>query len=96
MMPLATYQRECSQPLPGLTGNGNSYGAIYAPAAAITVSGNGGVYGALTGITVNFSGNGGLHYDEALGNLGRFVTTSNSTTYTTTGFTRYSWREIAF
>ena len=55
-----------------------------------------GVYGALTGNTVNFSGNGGLHYDEALGNLGRFVTTTSSTTYTPTGFTRYSWREIAF
>jgi hypothetical protein len=79
-----------------VTGNGNFYGAIYAPAAAITVSGNGAVYGALTGASVNFSGNGGLHYDEALGNLGRYVTTTTTTTSTTTGFTRYSWREIAF
>ncbi len=79
-----------------VTGNGNFYGAIYAPAAAITVTGNGAVYGSLTGNSVNFSGNGGLHYDDALGNLGRYVTTTTSTTYTTTGFTRYSWREIAF
>lgn len=79
-----------------ISGNGDFYGAIYAPAAAITVTGNGGAYGALTGASVNFSGNGGLHYDEALGNLGRFVTTTSTTTYTTTGFTRYSWREIAF
>ncbi len=79
-----------------VTGNGNFYGAIYAPQASITVSGNGAVYGSLTGNSVTFSGNGGLHYDDALGNLGRYVTTTSTTTYTTTGFTRYSWREIAF
>ena len=79
-----------------ITGNGNFYGAVYAPQASISVSGNGGVYGALTGASVTVNGNGGLHYDEALGNLGRYVTTTVTTTYTTTGFTRYSWREIAF
>lgn len=79
-----------------ITGNGNFYGAVYAPNAAIRVVGNGGVYGALTGASVRINGNGGLHYDEALGNLGRFVTTASSTTYTTTGFRRYSWREIPF
>lgn len=77
-------------------GNGNFYGAVYAPAAAIQVTGNAGAYGSLTGASVTVNGNGGLHYDEALANLGRFVTTTSSTTYTTTGFTRYSWREIAF
>ncbi|MBI4736691.1 MAG: hypothetical protein HY766_11670, partial [candidate division NC10 bacterium] len=79
-----------------ITGNGSFYGAVYAPQAGITVSGNGAVYGALTGASVTVNGNGGLHYDEALQNLGRYVTTTSSTTYTTTGFTRYSWREIAF
>jgi hypothetical protein len=77
-------------------GNGNFYGAVYAPSANIAVSGNGAAFGSLTGNTVQINGNGGFHYDEALGNLGRFVTTSTSTTYTTTGYTRYSWREIAF
>jgi Tfp pilus assembly protein PilX len=77
-------------------GNGNFYGAVYAPDADISVVGNGGVYGSLTGKSVSINGNGGLHYDEALGNLGRFVTTAASTTYTTTGFRRYSWREIPF
>jgi cytoskeletal protein CcmA (bactofilin family) len=79
-------------------GNGNFYGAVYAPSAAISVSGNGQVFGSLTGntVTINGSGSAAFHYDEALGNLGRFLTETTSTTYTTTGYTRYSWREIAF
>ncbi len=77
-------------------GNGDFHGAVYAPDADISVVGNGGVYGALTGNTVSINGNGGLHYDEALGNLGRFVTTATATTYTTTGFRRFLWHEIPF
>jgi hypothetical protein len=62
---------------------------VYAPAATIQVSGNGSVFGALTGnmVTFNGSGHGGLHYDEALGRLGET---------TSTRYSRYSWREIAF
>lgn len=77
-------------------GNGDFYGAVYAPGAAMQVFGNAAVYGALTGNTVHVNGNGGFHYDEALGNLGRFVTTTTSSTYTTTGFSRHSWREVTF
>jgi hypothetical protein len=79
-------------------GNGGFYGAVYAPQASVNVSGNGHAYGALTGNTVRINGSNGaqFHYDEALGNLGRTVTTTVTTNYTTTGFTRYSWREIAF
>jgi hypothetical protein len=77
-------------------GNGDFYGAVYAPFAALEVFGNGAVYGALTGNTAKINGNGGFHYDEALSNLGRFVTTTVTTTYTTTGFTRHSWREVAY
>lgn len=79
-----------------ISGNGSFYGAVYAPDATINVSGNGAVYGSITGSAATINGNGGFHYDEALGNLGRFVTTTTGTTYTTTGYTRYSWREIAF
>lgn len=79
-----------------IVGNGNFFGAVYAPHAAIQVVGNGAVYGALTGASVQINGNAGLHYDEALGNLGRFVTTASATTYTTTGFRRHLWREIPF
>ncbi len=79
-------------------GNGDFYGAVYAPAAGIQVSGNGSVFGALTSnvVTINGSGHGGLHYDEALGNLGRTVTTTSTPTYSFTGYNRSSWREIAF
>jgi hypothetical protein len=58
-----------------MSGNANFYGAIYAPDADIQVTGNGGIYGSLTGKTISVNGNGGLHYDEALNNLGQFVTT---------------------
>jgi hypothetical protein len=78
-------------------GNGNFYGAVYAPEATITAHGNGAVFGALTGKTVTLNGNGGLHWDEALQNLGAIpstvVTTTSTTTYSTTGFKRYLWRE---
>ncbi|MCM8786683.1 MAG: hypothetical protein NC935_01360 [Candidatus Omnitrophica bacterium] len=52
-----------------ISGNGDFYGAVYAPDATISVSGNGEVYGSLVGDTVSMSGNGGLHYDEALSSL---------------------------
>jgi len=77
-------------------GNGDFYGAVYAPGAALDVYGNGAVYGALTGNSAKINGNGGFHYDESLGNLGRFVTTTTSSTFTTTGFSRHSWREVTF
>ena len=77
-------------------GNGDFHGAVYAPDASINVYGNGAAYGALTGASAILNGNGGFHYDESLGNLGRFVTTTVSTSYTTTGFRRYSWKELAF
>ncbi len=80
-----------------ISGNGNFYGAIYAPQAAISVTGNGAVFGALTGNTVSFSGNGGLHWDQALQNIGQIssttVTTTSTTTYSTTGFKRNLWSE---
>ncbi len=87
-----------------ISGNGNFYGAVYAPAATISQSGNGAVYGSLTGNTINISGNGGFHYDEALGHLGEITTTTTTTgtttvttaTYNFSGYNRYSWREIAF
>ncbi len=67
-------------------GNGDFYGAVYAPDAALDVYGNGAVFGALVGNTAKLNGNGGFHYDENLGNLGG----------TLMGFSRYSWREVAF
>ncbi len=83
-------------------GNGNFYGAVYAPYATITQDGNGEVFGALTAnvVTINGSIHGGIHYDEALGQLGETTTTtttsSTSTSVTLVRYNRYSWREIAF
>lgn len=48
------------------TGNGAFYGAVYAPDSAVKVTGNGAFYGAAVGSTMTVTGNGGVHYDEAL------------------------------
>jgi hypothetical protein len=52
------------------TGNGDFYGAVYAPDSLIKVAGNGSVYGSLIGNDVLITGNGNVHYDEALEDVG--------------------------
>jgi len=49
-----------------ISGNGNVYGAIYAPESPLSISGNGHTYGAIVGATLAMSGNALVHYDEAL------------------------------
>jgi len=49
------------------SGSSAFIGRINCPNAAVTVSGSGGFYGAMTGNTVTLSGGAGVHYDEALG-----------------------------
>ena len=79
-------------------GNAAFYGAIYAPGADIKVNGNAGaaIYGAVTGNKVTLD-SAALHWDEDLLNLGAttsvVVTTTNTTTYATTGTKRYLWSE---
>jgi len=79
-------------------GNGNFYGAVYAPNAAITINGSpsASMYGAATGKNVTITGNGAFHYDVALGRVGEWETSTTSTTYTISGYSRYAWREIPF
>jgi hypothetical protein len=48
-------------------GSAAFYGTVYAPNGNITISGSGGVYGALIGNTVTLSGSGDVHYDVQLG-----------------------------
>ncbi len=52
-----------------VSGGASSSFAVYAPAAAVTISGNGDIYGAVVGATVTDSGNGAIHYDTELANL---------------------------
>ncbi|MCP4579689.1 MAG: hypothetical protein GY846_25745 [Deltaproteobacteria bacterium] len=52
------------------SGNANIYGAIHTPAAAVSVTGNGDIYGSVIGRSIVVSGNGNIHYDEALQNVG--------------------------
>lgn len=67
-----------------ISGNGNFYGGIYAPASHISNTGNGEIYGALVADDYHQTGNGNVHYDEALRNTGG---SSNS------GVSLVSWRE---
>lgn len=52
------------------SGNTAFVGTIYAPEANVAFGGYSNIYGAVVGKTVDISGGGWIHYDEALGRLG--------------------------
>lgn len=52
-----------------ISGNGNLYGAIYAPKATTSITGNGHIYGSVVGETISIPGNGDVLYDEDLKNF---------------------------
>jgi hypothetical protein len=59
--------------MPGCTsfdmhGNGSFAGTVYAPDAALSYKGNADAFGSFTGSSVSITGNGAIHYDEALAN----------------------------
>jgi hypothetical protein len=49
-----------------LSGTGATYGVVYAPNAAATVSGSGGWFGSMVVYTLTVSGYGAIHYDRSL------------------------------
>jgi hypothetical protein len=51
-----------------IAGDGDFYGTVYAPTAAVKIAGLGDLYGAAIGKTLTTAGNGAIHYDECLGN----------------------------
>ncbi len=53
-----------------ITGHGDIYMNLYAPKGAVSYKGNGNIMGALRGKVVDISGNGGIHYDEGLADIG--------------------------
>ncbi|MFH1062902.1 MAG: collagen-binding domain-containing protein [Candidatus Omnitrophota bacterium] len=63
-----------------LAGQGDFYGAIYAPDSDLKLTGQGALYGAFVGNTVTISGQGGIHYDAQLGSAGASAATSYSIT----------------
>ena len=66
-----------------LSGNANLYAGIYAPNSAVTNSGNGTLYGAVVSNTYTQTGNGAIHFDQALQSVGGSGTTA----------TMLSWNE---
>ncbi len=46
------------------SGNANFIGTVYAPDSALSVSGNGDLYGAFCGDAITINGNGGIHFDK--------------------------------
>lgn len=51
------------------SGNADFFGTIYAPQSPLTISGNGNMFGAFVTSTLQNSGNGGIHFDQALKTL---------------------------
>jgi hypothetical protein len=52
-----------------IAGQNAFYGAVFACNADVLLSGQGDVYGAICGNTIDISGNGSVHYDEALNKI---------------------------
>ncbi len=52
-----------------ITGNGDLYGVIYAPDTEVKVTGNGDIFGSIVADNIILSGNGDVHYDEALASV---------------------------
>jgi hypothetical protein len=53
-----------------ISGNGSLSAVVYAPNADVSIVGNGNVFGAVVGKTINVTGMAAFHYDESLANLG--------------------------
>jgi type IV pilus assembly protein PilX len=64
-----------------VTGGSNFIGAIYAPLAEVSLSGNSAFYGAMRGKNVDNGGTAGFHYDENLANLSGGSITGYTTIY---------------
>jgi Tfp pilus assembly protein PilX len=62
-----------------LSGNGNFWGAVYAPHSTVSITGNGTFNGAVVGNVVNLSGNG-FNWNQSAGTL---MATSNGIFYRT-------------
>lgn len=60
------------------SGTAEFRGVVYVPNSLIQVSGNGDIYGALVGRDLHMSGNGAVHYDEALRSLNTLTSLSLS------------------
>jgi hypothetical protein len=54
-----------------VTGGASLSAVLYAPSAAVTISGNGDIFGAIVARTVVFNGSAAFHYDESLRFLDR-------------------------
>jgi len=50
-------------------GDSQIFASVYAPKTDVKVTGSGGLFGAVRGKSVTVSGAGGIHYDEALGDV---------------------------
>lgn len=65
-----------------IVGNGTTQAVLYAPKSNVSVTGNGGLMGAVYGNTVSFVGGAQLHYDrqlaDSLNTVGPYKTTSFS------------------
>ena len=78
---------------PGITIQGVSdlYVSIYAPLADVNLEGSGAIYGAIRSKTVNVSGVGAMHYDEALRESSETSSGGSSSTSSTLEFIGFEY-----
>ena len=79
-----------------LAGNGNLQTVVYAPNSSIQVTGNGTYFGALLGQQVIDSGNGAVHFDDALGSTtqGGLTYGANQLQAAPSALKTRSWQEL--
>ena len=67
------------------------FATIYAPNAAVNLSGNGGLFGAVVGRTFGFTGSGHVIYDTALATKTPHVTYTGGGVVNTAHIDEFSW-----
>ncbi len=87
---LIMYGTSTSSQTIDLSGQADFYGAIYAPTSEMSLTGQGGLYGSFIGDEVTISGQGGVHYDAALGSTAASGVSSYSITSFKDAQTPYS------
>ena len=91
----ACLSNNCNNAGVNLTGNTSLPGVIYAPLANINTTGSGALFGSAIGLTVNVSGAGGVHYDEALKDVGPVSGGGNTGGETESQSSLVFWRMVS-
>jgi len=74
-----------------ISGHSDLYAAIYAPLSDVNIKGSAALYGSVRGKTVNVTGSGDIHYDEALREASQISGTSGGSTSSILSFVGFEY-----